>query len=462
MIDLSRLWAHQQETYDFGKDLPSLLDASSAGIGKTLSHTKIAEHFLADGGSRVVVTCPKTLVRSAWLRELTEYTPDLSVALAEAPADARKAAFDSDSDVVVINIDGYKWLASQPVRWLKNRLGKNAMIVNDESHGLKNPQAQRTKAALKIAQHFKKAHCMSGTMAPNSVVELWSQAKLVDGGEHLGKSYSRFRSLMQTPVHRGPFIEWVDKPEAAELSYGLLQDIMIRHSFDEVMPDVPHMDHSIVWYDLNKQHRALYNELENTSALEYKDKQISAANAASLAGKLLQCASGAVYHDGVSPEKKWSVLDSGRYELIADLAEGRNFTVIFFLWRHQRTAIAAALKKRKMSYAVIDGSVKSSSERDKIIADFQDGKYRTILIQPQSGGHGITLTKAATIITASPVYEAAKYEQMTARIRRGMQRKATESIIVMARDTRDEKAYEVFTGKRNRLDALNNLFEGDT
>lgn len=458
--DLSRLWDHQKETYEFGKDLPSLLDASSAGIGKTLAHAKMAETFLEEGGSRVIITCPKTLVRSAWLNELTEYTPDLKVAIAEAPALARKEAFETKADVVIINIDGYKWLATQPLRWLKARLGKKAMIINDESHGLKNPNAQRTKAALKIAPLFVKAHCMSGTMAPNSVIELWSQAKLVDGGERLGKLYGKFRGLMQTPIHRGPFIEWVDKPEASEIAHGLLADIMLRHAFDTVMPHVPKMDHNIVWYDLPKKHRAFYDELEATSSIEYKDKTITAVNAASLAGKLLQCASGAVYNDGTEKDKKWSMLDTGRYELIADLAEGRDHTVIFFLWRHQRVAIETALKKRKMSYAIIDGTVKSSTAREQTIREFQSGKHRVILVQPQSGGHGITLTRSATIITASPVYEADKYEQMTARIRRGTQDKVTESIIIMAKDTRDEKAYEVFTGKRDRLDALNNLFEG--
>ena len=459
-IDLSALWPHQIETYEFGKDQDSLLDASDPGIGKTLAHAKLAEAFLSSGGSRVIVTCPKTLVRSAWLNELTRFSPDLSVAIAEAPADTRKAAFESKADVVIINIDGYKWLASQPLGWLKRRLGAKALLINDESHGLKNPSAMRTKAALKIAPLFVKKHCMSGTMAPNSVIEMWSQAKIVDGGKHLGKSYSAFRNLMQVPVHKGPFINWVDKPDAAELVYGLLSDIMIRHDFDKVMPNVPHMDHGIVWYDLPSKHRKLYEELEATSAIEHKGKLISAVNAASLAGKLLQCASGAVYSDSISKDKEWSILDTGRYELIADLAEGRKHSVIFFLWRHQRIAIENELKKRGMSYAIIDGTVKSSSVRNDIISKFQDGGLRSILIHPQSGGHGITLTKAATIIVASPVYEADKYKQMTARIRRGTQDKVTEAIIIMARNTRDEKAYEVFTGKRNRLDALNNLFEG--
>jgi SNF2 family DNA or RNA helicase len=459
-IDLSKLWAHQLETYEFGKDKSALLDASSAGVGKTLSHIKLAESFLAQGGSRVLVTCPKTLVHSAWMNEITRFAPHLTVAIAEAPADVRKAAFDSSSDIVIINIDGYKWLASQPVTWLKNRLGKNALLINDESHGLKNPNAMRTKAALKIAPLFKKRHCMSGTMAPNSIIEMWSQAKIVDDGARLGKSYTSFRNLMQIPVHKGPFIEWVDRPDASEIVNGLVSDIMIRHAFDKVMTKVPHMDHNVVWYELPKKHRKLYEELEATSAIEHKGKLISAVNAATLAGKLLQCASGAVYNDGIESDKSWSVLDTGRYELIADLAEGRDHSVIFFLWRHQRIAIEHELKKRGMAFKIIDGTVKSASVRSQIIDEFQAGKLRTILIHPQSGAHGITLTKAATIIVASPVYEADKYTQMAARIRRGTQDKVTESIIVMARNTRDEKAYEVFVGKRDRLEALNSLFEG--
>lgn len=457
-LDLSMLWPHQQVTFDFGKDKPGVLDFSSPGIGKSLAHAKLAEQFLLDGGSRVVITCPKSLVRSAWLEEFTKYSPHLSVELAEAPEANRKRAFEAKSDIVVMNVDGLSWLAKQTPKWLKKYLGPKALLINDESHALKNPGAHRTKAAFTLSPYFVKRHCLSGTPAPNSVVELWSQAKLVDDGARLGKRYTAFRNLMQQPISKGPFVNWQDREDAKAITYGLLQDILIRHAFDEVMPKVPAMEHRVMYYDLPPAHRKLYDQLEKEEYLAHEGKEISITNAATLAGKLLQCASGASYVDFVG-EQDWTIFDDGRYKLIADLAEARPHSIVFFSWKHQKHAIEAELRRRKLSYGVIDGDVKSSTKRQEIVTAMQAGDLRCVLGHPLSIGHGLTMTKATSVIFASPMYRADMYEQGTARIRRGTQDQITESIIILARNTRDEQAYEVFTGKLSRMQALNSLFE---
>lgn len=431
---------------------------ATGNTGKTIAHAAIAEGFLANGGSRLLVVSPKILVRSAWLEELEANFPDLTVSLAEAPADNRKEAFDSKSDVVLINVDGLKWLAGENPKWLKNRLGAKPMLIVDESHTLKNPTAQRTKAALKISPLFKKRHVMSGTMAPNSVVELWSQLKVVDDGARLGKRYTAFRNLMQTPVHKGMFVEWQDKPDSQQVVYGLISDITIRHSFEEVMKHVPDMQQHVVWYDLPKKHKDVYKQLEKDAFIAVKSKTITAVNAASLANKLLQCASGAVYNDPDREDRSWSIVDSGRYELITELVDSRPHSIVFFLWKHQKYELEKLLSAKKISYAVLDGDVKGDAKRQDIVTKFQNGEFRTLLMHPETGAYGLTLTKATSVIYASPVYEAKAKLQGDARIRRGVQDQATESIVVLAKGTRDIQAYEVFSGKKSRLDALNELF----
>jgi SNF2 family DNA or RNA helicase len=462
MIDLSQLWPHQLQTYEFGKNKPSVLDGSSSGTGKTNSHAAIAEYFLENGGSRVLITCPKTLVRAAWLEDLSRFFPDLSVSLAEAPEENRKKAFEDSSDILILNQDGMTWLAKQSDKWLRNRLGKNALLINDESHAYKNPEAQRTKASFKLAPYFVKRHCMSGTFAPNSVTELWSQCRIVDDGQRLGKRFTAFRNLMQFPTKKGPFTQWIDRPDSAEIVHGLLGDILIQHSFEECMKNVPKMDHRIIYYDLSDKHRKIYDELCRNAFLQYEGKNISAVNKAALAGKLLQCASGAMYNDPDGRDRTWSTVDNGRYNLIGDLFEGREHTICFFLWKHQRAELIKQCIARGLSYDVIDGDVSSTEKRNEIIKNMQAGKLRVLLLHPKSSAHGITLTRCTTVIFASPTYQADLYLQGTARIRRGLQDKPTESIIILARDTHDFNAYEVFTGKRNYMEALNNLFEGKT
>ena len=460
MIDTSMLWPHQQATYDFGKDLPGLVDGSDPGSGKSLAHAKIIENHLENNkGTRALIVCPKTLVRSAWKQEFTTWLPNIDIALAEAPEDSRIAAFESDAPVVVMNVDGLKWLAHQGKRWVNKQLGDNAVLVCDESHTLKNPTAQRTKAAIAISKLFKKKHIASGTIAPNSVTELWSQMMIVDGGIRLGKRYFPFRNLMQDQIIKGRFSEWHDKPHAVDVVYGLLNGIVIRHSFDEVMKHVPSMDQRVVWYELGPKHMDKYRTLERDAYIEHRGKVVNAVNAAALAGKLLQCASGAIYSESDERRREWTVFDSERYELIADLVEGREHCIVFWLWEHQRDELQKIFDKRKIVYGKLDGSVTSAVKREQTVNDLQEGKMKCLLMHPDTGAYGLTLTKATSVIYASPVYEAKRKIQGDARVRRGMQDKVTESIVIIAKDTRDEIAYQVFSGKRDRLDALNNLFE---
>jgi SNF2 family DNA or RNA helicase len=198
--------------------------------------------------------------------------------------------------------------------------------------------------------------------------------------------------------------------------------------------------------------------MEEQAYLEVRDKAITAVNAGALANKLLQLASGALYHDG--EDKEWSLLDIGRYELIADLVEQRKHSIVFFQWKHQRDVLKQELTKRGITYGVIDGSVKSTTERAAIVTDFQAGKLDTVLLQPLSAAHGITLTQADTAIWASPLYQGDVYKQGIARIRRGLQRQNTQSIVILGKDTKDEHCYDVFVGKRDRIEALNDLFRG--
>jgi hypothetical protein len=459
MVDTSALWAHQLKTYAFGLNHNRMYDLSSAGTGKTIAHAKLAENFLAnEQGTRVLVVCPKTLMRSAWKQEFFTYMPYITVGLAEAPDANRKLVFESQCKVVVMNTDGLSFLAAQPKTWLLKHLGKKPMLIIDESSSIKNPNSIRTKAALKIAPYFDRVHLLSATPAPNSVIEIWPQAKVLDGGKRLGTRFTAFRNLMQRPVFSGPFRQWEDAPDASTITYGLLADISIRHDFDDVMTHVPAMTDTVMYYDLSHSHMKTYKTMEKQAFLEFGDETITSLNAAGLANKLLQIASGAVYNDPSSDEKGWSIIDSGRYEMIAELCEPRPHTVIFFTWKHQKQEIIKELEKRSLTYAVLDGSVKSPAVREETVNGFEAGKFRVILLHPLTGAHGLTLTKGTTIIWASPTYNADWFQQGNARIRRGRQTLPTQSITILAKGTRDFDAHDTFTGKNTRMSALNNLF----
>ena len=169
-------------------------------------------------------------------------------------------------------------------------------------------------------------------------------------------------------------------------------------------------------------------------------------NAAILRDKLLQVASGAVY----STERKYAVVDTGRYELIADLVEARKHSVVFTNWIHQGEELAKMLKKRKINFCVLDGSVKDA-DRKKMVKNYQSDFYQTILLHYKTGAHGLTLTKGTSTIFCSPMYMADYLKQAKHRIYRGGQTEETETILVEAEGTVEHHVYERLNEKTHRM-----------
>ena len=272
---------------------------------------------------------------------------------------------------------------------------------------------------------------MTGTPNPNSVGELWHQAFILDGGARLGRSFFEFRSATQTATQVGPrpnMVKWEDKPGSEISVAALLADISIRHQFDECM-DIPPNFKTIVRFDLSPKLRAMYKEFEDRAILTLENDEAIGVNAAVVRNKLLQIASGSVYG-----EKGTNLLDTKRYELVLDLIEQREHSVVFFVWTHQKEELERLARARKISFATIDGSV-SVQNRNKIVAAYQNGFFKTLFLHPKTGAHGITLTRGTSTIWVSPIYEADFMKQGTHRIFRGGQTKKTETVLVQANNT---------------------------
>ncbi len=436
-------WPHQLQTAGFCASSNIGFDMSDPGTGKTSSHLMaFEERVKAATAKRALVVCPKTLMRSAWGNEIDKNFPRLSYALADAGK--RAEAFGFNTPVVIVNTDGVKDLAKQP-RLLKGFTD----IIIDESTTFKHASSQRSKAALKLSGLFENRYLLTGTPNANSVTELWHQVKMLDGGQRLGPSFFQFRNAVQESVQVGSMpnmLKWHDKPDALEAVFSLIKDITIRHAFEDVMQHVPPNHITRYDFDLKPSLMKQYKSLEATCVLAIKDVGITAVHAAALRTKLLQLASGAVYTE----TGKYTVLDTQRYELGADLVEQHQHSIMFFNWTHQRDQMETMFKKRGIAYAVIDGSV-AQKNRDQIVADFQSGKYQTILLHPRTGAHGLTLTLGEACILLSPIYEADLLKQAIHRIYRGTQNKVTNTILVQARGTVEDLVYD------RRLEKTNNM-----
>jgi SNF2 family DNA or RNA helicase len=301
----------------------------------------------------------------------------------------------------------------------------------------------------KLSGMFTNRYLLTGTPNANSVTELWHPMFLLDRGERLGPNFFHFRNSVQVSEQVGPMpnmVKWRDRPNALEAVFSLLKDVVIRHDFQAVMTHVPPNHVSRYDFDLKPGVMKQYKALEASCVLALKDGSITAVHAAALRTKLLQLASGAVYTE----DGKYSVIDTQRYELGVELIEQRQHSIVFFNWRHQREQMELLLAKRGVSFAVIDGSV-PQQRRDVIVNDFQAGAYQTILLHPQTGAHGLTLTRGEACILLSPIYEADLLKQAIHRIYRGAQDKATDTVLVQARGTVEDLVYE------RRLEKTNNM-----
>lgn len=443
-------WKHQNATRKFFEARPVGLDLSDPGTGKTRGAIEV--YAQRKDRKRMLVVCPKTLMATAWAADIEKFAPHLTCSLAYA--ENRREAFELATDVVVINSDGVKWLADKEnIGLLK---GFDHLVI-DEITAFKHHTSQRSKAMAKIRKYFKRRYGLTGTPNPNSVTEMWHPALIIDDGKRLGISYFKFRNVMQTPKQVGPsanHLKWDDKPGAQQAMSELLADITIRHAFEDVMTQVPPNHRDTKFFALSKKCRAAYDQMERDAILKLKEDVVSAVHAASLRTKLLQIASGAVYGEG----DEYSLVDRGRYELVTDLVDERDHSIVFFNWRHQRDELCAEFEKRGVTFAVIDGST-PQRERDQIVKDYQAGSYQALLLHPRTGAHGLTLTRGTTTIVSSPIYEADLLKQAIHRIYRGGQTEVTNTILICAQGTVEEKVYARLDEKYERMVDLLDLIK---
>lgn len=384
----------------------------------------------------------KSLLESAWQKDFNEFAPNMGVSVAYATN--RDKAFECDADVYVTNHDAAKWLAAQP----KSFFAKFDTLIIDESTAFKHHTSQRSKAVAKITKYFKYRRLLTGTPNGNGICDLWHQIFLLDDGVRLGKSFFGFRAAACIPEQVGPqasMIKWNDRPGIEATVSAMIRDITIRHRFEDCV-DIPENHKYAVTFKLGKKHYAQYNDMQDFHIMQLKKTTVTAVNGAVVAGKLLQVASGAVYND----DGEYSLIDNGRYQLVMDLVEERAHSIVFFNWEHQRDELVREAERRGLSFAVYDGSTNDRA-RAGIVKDYQAGQYRVLFAHPQSAGHGLTLTRGTATIWASPTYNLEHFLQGLKRIHRIGQTERTETIVVVAEGTIDEKVWQSLQDKKVKM-----------
>ena len=443
MNDIPAAYGHQKKTTDFIVANPQCMITSDPGTGKT--RACLDAHAIL--GGKTLVLAPLSILEAAWVEDINKFQPNIKYGVAYAK-NREKIFEEDDLDMVITNFEAVNFLRKNP-QYCKQF---NTIII-DEFTAFKNRTAKRSKNLKHIISYFTNRIAMSGTPNSNTILDIWHPAYLVDDGERLGARFYAFRNQVCTPVFNGFANEWKDKPGAEDAVANRLSDITIRYALSECM-DLPDNITRTINTKLTPQVQKQYNLLANDSVLYTKSGTVNAIHAGARVKKLLQLVTGAVYDE----DKLVQFIHQERYDIVMTLVEQRPHSLVAFNWRHERDALVALAEKQGITYEVIDGEVKAEKRKD-IVARFQAGQIQMLLCHPQSASHGLTLTRAATVIWCSPTYNAEHYQQFNQRIYRAGQTQKTETILIQARNTWEPEVYKKLNTKLGRMENLLNILQ---
>ena len=431
-------YAHQKSTTDFIVKTKTCLITSDPGTGKT--RAVLDAHAIL--GGKTLVLAPLSILEAAWGEDIRKFQPQIKYGVAYAKNRA-KIFEDDTNEMVITNFEAVNFLQKNP-QYCK----QFDTIVIDEFTAFKNRQAKRSKNLSKIISYFTNRIAMSGTPNSNTILDIWHPAFLVDGGARLGTRFYAFRHQACTPKFNGFANEWVDKPGIEEAVANKLSDISIRYALSDCI-DLPDNIVRTVNTKLTPNIQKQYKTLADESVLYTKSGTVNAINAAARVKKLLQLVTGAIYdEDGVV-----QFVHQERYDIVMTLVSQRAHSLVAFNWRHERAALVEMAQKEGMSYEVIDGTVPAERRKD-IVSRYQAGQIKVLFCHPQSASHGLTLTRASTVIWCSPTYNAEHYQQFNQRIYRAGQTQKTETILIQARGTWEPEVYKKLNTKLGRMENL--------
>ncbi len=408
------------------------------GMGKTVSSlTAIDDLLFLSEATKVLVIAPKRVAEDTWSTEVEkwDHLKHLRISKILGTPKKRLEAAEADVDIYVTNRENVEWLVDN---YFKN--WKWDTLIVDELSSFKSSKAKRFRALKKVRPYFKRIIGLTGTPAPNSLIDLWPQLYLLDGGERLGKTITGYRERYFVPGDRNQFVvfNYNLREGAEEAIHSKISDICVSMKADDYL-DMPERVDNKVIVELPKKAMKEYEELEKELIIQLDDEDISASNSAVLTGKLLQMCNGAIYADetkeviSIHDEKLNALMD------IIEAANGKT-VLIFYSFKHDLIRIKEFLKKNKIKGQELGGS--------EDIKKWNDGEIPVLLLHPASAGHGLNLQYGGNIIVwFGLTWSLELYQQACARLYRQGQKESVVIHHIIARSTVDEDVMKALQGK---------------
>ena len=434
---------HNYQAYaiDYIEKHPVAAVLLDMGLGKTvISLTAIAD-LLFDSfeAHRVLVVAPLRVARDTWPAEISkwEHLKHLTYAVAVGTVKERKAALAANADITIINRENLGWLIDS------SGFDFNYdMVIIDELSSFKNHTSKRFQSLMKVRQKVKRIIGLTGTPSSNGLMDLWAEFKLLDFGERLGRFITHYRNNYFIPDKRNGEIIYSYKPMpyAEDAIYRKISDITISMKSTDHL-QMPELITSQYEVQLSEDEETRYEELKADFILELPEGEVTAANAASLTGKLSQLANGAIYDDeGNIVEFHDRKLDA--LEDIIESANGKPLLVAYW-FKHD-------LQRIKKRFDVRE--IKTSKD----IIDWNNGNIPVAIIHPASAGHGLNLQAGgSTLVWFGLTWSLELYQQTNARLWRQGQTSGTVIIEhIITKGTIDERILKALSLKEVTQNAL--------
>lgn len=409
------------------------------GLGKTVITLTALWQLALDSFdvSRVLVIAPKRVAEDTWPKELAkwEHLTGLTSSLVLGSAAERKAALQRKAFLYIINRENVAWL-------VKNHYWDFDMVVIDELSSFKSNKAERFKAMKKVRPMVTRIVGLTGTPAPNTLMDLWPQMYLMDMGQRLGRFIGGFRDRFFLPDKRNREIIYSYKPRegAEDAIYALISDICISMKAADYL-DMPERIDNRIEVSMSPKERKLYDDFQKDMVLSIGDEELDATNAAALSNKLLQMANGAVYGE----DKKVIPIHDRKLDALEDLVEAANGKplLVAYWYKHDLQRIKVRFKNARC----IDTA--------KDIGDWNAGKIPLALIHPASAGHGLNLQDGGcTIVWFGLTWSLELYQQLNARLWRQGQKHTVVIHHIVTKGTHDEDVMRALENKDTRQSAL--------
>lgn len=356
-----------------------------------------------------------------------------------------KRLLGSPCDVYIMNYDGLPWLFNIMKKYPKVRKMFDILCL-DESTKIKSIRTNRFKILKQILNCFKRRYILTGTPAPNGLIDLFGQIFTLDQGVSLGRYITHFRyKYFYKTGYMG--YTWSPLPESEKKIYKAIKPYIIH--FDRKLLKLPPLTSVEVKIELSKEVRKQYNTMERKLAIQIGRNIIIAANAAVVSGKCRQICNGGIY----SEDRKYTYLHDAKTDACEDIVgelSGKN-VLIAYEFNHDLERLR---KKFGKNTPYIGGGV-STKQTNWIIDEWNSGKIPILCGQSSAIAHGLNLQMSChNIIWYGLTWNLEYYLQCVRRLWRQGQKYPVMNYHIIAEDTIDEVMMSVLKLKTKTQNSL--------